>query len=112
MDALVKGLSWLDFHPEVTTPLVCDAHGVIWRKVARREPMKAVRAISAVTTALKPGMRLPGLDKIFPTSKVDFECRPYELGWLLYAWLSGGNVERYRGALPNVGTSTFRGVSA
>lgn len=112
MHALVSGLSWLDLHPEVTTPLVCDEHGVIWRKVARRESMKAVRAISAVTTALKPGMRLPGLDMVFPTSEVDFECRPYELGWLLYAWLSGGAVERHRGPLPAGGATPSRGGSA
>ncbi|QLL66293.1 hypothetical protein FKV68_31600 (plasmid) [Sinorhizobium mexicanum] len=87
--ALVSGLGWLDRHPEVLAPLVAHDKNVIWRKVARREPNKAVRAISAFTTALKPGMHLPWLDAVFPPSQVDYECRPYELGWLLYAWLSG-----------------------
>ncbi|MCA1439190.1 hypothetical protein I6F07_02935 [Ensifer sp. IC4062] len=86
--AIVRGLDWLDRHPEVLAPLIAYDKNVIWRKVARREPNKAVRAISAFTTALKPGMRLPWLDAVFPPSRADYECRPYELGWLLYAWLS------------------------
>ncbi|MBB4187169.1 hypothetical protein GGE07_003833 [Sinorhizobium terangae] len=87
--AIVSGLDWLDRHPEVLAPLIAHDKNVIWRKVARREPNKAVRAMSAFTTALKPGMHLPWLDAVFPPSRVDYECRPYELGWLLYAWLSG-----------------------
>ncbi|TGN30647.1 hypothetical protein [Aeromicrobium chenweiae] len=90
---IVRGLRWLDDHPEVDEPLVADTVGLIWRKAGRREPAKAVRRISAVTTALRPGMHLPGLDRAFPATRVDHECRPYELGWLLYAWLPprGGN---------------------
>lgn len=92
LGAVAKGLRWLDRHPEVDAPLVSEQQGVIWRKVGRSEPRKAVRMVSAVTTALKPGLHLPGLDAIFPPDRVDRECRPYELGWLLYAWLSGGAV--------------------
>lgn len=90
--AIVRGLAWLDRHPEVPVPLVSRNRTVIWRKVARRERKKAVRAMSALTTALRPGMHLPWLDAVFPPNRVDYECRPYELGWLLYAWLSGGGV--------------------
>lgn len=97
LDALVKGLAWLDHHPEMEAPLISQSHGVIWRKAARREPMKAARAISAATTALRPGLHIPGLDTLFPPGQIDYECRPYELGWLLYAWLCGGTVERLRG---------------
>jgi hypothetical protein len=75
-------------------PLVASEKGVIWRKVARREPRKAVRVLSAVTTSLLPGLHVPGLDTLFPPVRVDYECRPYELGWLMYAWLSGGVVAR------------------
>jgi hypothetical protein len=96
MKSVAKGLRWLDEHPEVDVPMVSEEDGVIWRKVARREPKKAVRAISALTTGLKRGFHLPGLDIMFPPSRVDYECRPYELGWMLYAWLSGGVVERLR----------------
>ena len=37
---------------------------------------------------MSPGARLGLLDRTFPPTVVDHECRPYELGWLLYAWLS------------------------
>ena len=90
---IALGLDWLRTHPEVMDELVSPVHGVVWRKVGRREPAKAVRSVSAVTTSLRPGLHLPGLDMAFPPNKIDYECRPYELGWLLYAWLSGADVK-------------------
>jgi hypothetical protein len=90
--AIAAGLSWLADHPEVSTPLLDEASGAIWRKVGRREPRKAVRSIRSVTTAVIPRWRLGVLDRVFPPARIDYECRPYELGWLLYAWLAGGVV--------------------
>jgi hypothetical protein len=92
--SVLLGLEWIDRHPEVSAPMVDEVNNVIWRKVGRREPKKAVRAISALTTGISPGMKLPGLDALFPAAVIDRECRPYELGWLLYAWLGGGLVRR------------------
>lgn len=86
--SVIKGLDWLDRHPEVDANLIADESGVVWRKVGRREPRKAVRSISAVTTAMHPGLYLPGLDAVFPPNQVDYECRPYEFAWMFYAWLS------------------------
>lgn len=87
--SIILGLQWLDEHPETVETLVCPQKGVIWRKVARREPAKAARAVAAITTAMAPGLHLPMIDTLFPPGPVDHECRPYELGWLLYAWRSG-----------------------
>ena len=84
---IAAGLRWLDDHPEVVEELVSDRFGVVWRKVGRREPRKAARAMNAATSAISPGWRTPGVDRLFPPVVVDHECRPYELGWLLYAWL-------------------------
>ena len=94
--AVQRGLSWLDRHPESATPLIAERDGVIWRKIGRREPPKAVRSISAFTTGLQPGLHVPGLDLVFPPGRVDYECRPYELGWLLYTWRSAGLARRSR----------------
>lgn len=85
-DAVILGLGWLDTHPEVIDDLINDHRALIWRKVGRREPAKAARKLSAVTTSLRPGWRLPGLDAVMPPNRIDHECRPYELGWLLYTW--------------------------
>lgn len=90
--AVIKGLGWLNEHPETPKSLVCFEKGVVWRKVARHEPNKMIRIVSAATTGLARGWKLPGIDTLFPPGVIDYECRPYELGWLLYAWLSGGTV--------------------
>lgn len=84
--AIELGVSWLTTHPEVLDELVDPRFGVVWRKVGRREPRKAVRKLNAATTAIRPGLKVPGMDRLAPPGVVDHECRPYELGWLLYAW--------------------------
>ena len=88
LDAVCRGLRWLADRPETSEDLVLDEPPVTWRKVARGDRRKAVRAVRAAATRLRPGMRLAVLDRLFPPGPVDHECRPYELGWLLLAWLS------------------------
>ncbi|GAB3772313.1 hypothetical protein FB382_002916 [Nocardioides ginsengisegetis] len=85
--AVAHGLRWLDRHPEVVEELVSERFGLVWRKVGRREPPKAARGLAAATTSLRPGLQLRGVDRWLPATRVDHECRPYELGWLLHAWL-------------------------
>jgi hypothetical protein len=89
---IAGGLGWLSRHPEVVDELVSERHDLVWRKVGRRGPPKAARAIGAMTTSLRHGLHLPGLDRLMPATLVDRECRPYELGWLLYAWLTESKV--------------------
>lgn len=88
--AVARGLDWLNTHPETLDELVTQRHGLVWRKVGRREPRKTARAAGALTTSVRPGLRIPGLDRVLPPGPIDHECRPYELGWLLYAWLPEG----------------------
>jgi hypothetical protein len=87
-DAIARGLSWLRNPPEIPTELIDDALGIIWRKVGRRDPRKVVRGLRAAASARRPERRLPWLDGLYPADAVDRECRPYELGWLLYTWNS------------------------
>jgi len=84
--SIIRGVRWLDSHPEVLADLVSERRGQVWRKVGRREPAKAARKLAAVTTSLRPGWHLPAIDAVLPPNQVDYECRPYELGWLVYAW--------------------------
>jgi len=97
---IVKGLDWLTERPETTAELICADKGVIWRKVGRHEPGKAARGLAAVATAISPTLRVPGMNVVFPPRRIDYECRPYELGWLLYAWLSAGIAHRSKGRDP------------
>ncbi|WP_037607062.1 hypothetical protein [Streptacidiphilus rugosus] len=89
------GLRWMTEVPELHAagsgvtpePLIQDELGVTWRKVFRGDPRKAVRAARGVGSRLVPGLRIEPLERLFPPVAVDRECRPYEFGWMLHAWL-------------------------
>ncbi|MFE9560364.1 hypothetical protein ACFYM0_04575 [Streptomyces sp. NPDC006487] len=91
-----RGLRWMTEVPEIAgpdgtprEPMILEEFGVTWRKVYRGDPAKAVRAARGLTTRVAPRARLAPLDRIFRPLAVDRECRPYEFGWLLHAWLGG-----------------------
>ena len=86
-DAIARGLDWLWSAPEIGGRSLVDREAdLIWRKVARREPAKLSRYVQAAVSRVSPHLRAPGLDPIFPPTAIDYEDRPYHLGWLLYAW--------------------------
>ncbi len=82
------GLLWMDEAAEVGHSLIDDEHSVIWRKVGRAEPGKLMRGIRAVASLVHPGLRLRALDGLAPTTRIDYESRPYHLGWVLDTWLA------------------------
>jgi hypothetical protein len=91
-----KGVTWLAHPPELGEGSLIDGDSnIIWRKVGRREPGKLSRYVQAMATRLHPGIRVPGLDLIFPPRAIDYEDRPYHLGWLLYAWPQS-RVDRWK----------------
>jgi hypothetical protein len=97
--AIRRGLSWMDAPAELTAagdsePVIQDALGVTWRKVFRGDPKKAVRAARGLTTRAVPGLRLGALDRVYRPTTIDRECRPYEFGWMLYAWLAEDRAGR------------------
>ena len=82
-----RGLRWLERAPELDGgSLIDETAQMVWRKVARREPMKMTRFVQAACTRVHPGLRAPGLDALFPPVAIDREDRPYHWGWFLYAW--------------------------
>ncbi len=82
-----KGISWLEHSPELGgSSLIDPEEGIVWRKVARREPGKLTRYLQATASRLHPAIRFPLADSLFPPTAVDYEDRPYHLGWFLYAW--------------------------
>ncbi len=84
---IALGLHWMTTRPEVDDELIVDDLALTWRKAARDDPKKIVRGVRAVATAINQSSRIGVLDRMYPPLAVDRECRPYELGWLLYAWL-------------------------
>ena len=104
--AIRHGLSWMTEVPELAAgslggspvgppagppaePMILDDLGVTWRKVHRGDPRKAVRAGQGLASLALPGRRLALLDRVYRPASVDRECRPYEFGWMLHAWLGG-----------------------
>jgi hypothetical protein len=90
-EAIERGLRWITEPAELDLsgpPLVLDDEGLTWRKIYRGDPHKVVRAVHGVTTRAVPGLRLPGVNRVYRPAAIDRECRPYEFGWLLYAWLA------------------------
>ena len=84
---IAQGLAWLAHAPELRgESLIDDKADLIWRKVARREPGKLSRVVQAATSRAHPALRVPGLGALFPARSIDYEDRPYHLGWILYAW--------------------------
>ena len=81
-----RGLDWMRLSPEVGRSLVDESLYVIWRKVGRAAG-KSQRTIRAGLSRVYPGLRAAWLDSVFRPSAIDFECRPYHLGWVLYTWL-------------------------
>jgi hypothetical protein len=85
--AIVQSLKWLVSPPETSKPLIDENHMVVWRKVGRTDPRKLVRRVRAVASRMRPSMRVSLLNAVFRPTRIDYECRPYEFGWMLYAWL-------------------------
>jgi hypothetical protein len=90
-EPIVRGLRWIAGPAELgpdAEPMVQDEHGVTWRKVFRGDPRKLVRGLNSLTSLASPGLRVPGLDRVYRPDSIDRECRPYEFGWLFFAWLA------------------------
>ena len=84
--AIEKGIRWIWGQNELGLDLVLPEEGIILRDIERREPEKLSRKVKAACCVL--GIRPAGalLCAPFRGFKVNYECRPYELGWILYAW--------------------------
>jgi hypothetical protein len=81
-----RGLQWLCHSPEINASLIDGQAKIIWRKVCRREPGKLTRSLQAIASRIHPSLRVPLVNQVFPPVCVDFESRPYHMGWILYAW--------------------------
>jgi hypothetical protein len=98
---IARGLDWLAHAPELGGgSLIDEGADLIWRKVARREPRKVSRYAQAAASRLHPSFRTPGLDVLFPPCIVDYEDRPYHLGWFLHAWPPGRAARWDERAIP------------
>ncbi len=78
-EAIYKGLAWISGNNELRRDFVEPSLGLVWRCIYL-EPMEAK------TDAARRFLRLHRGTADASRLKVRYECRPYELGWLLYAF--------------------------
>jgi hypothetical protein len=84
---VAKGLEWLASPPELEEgSLIDESADIVWRKVGRRESGKISRYAQALASRVHPSVRVPGLDTLLPPGLIDYEDRPYHIGWMLHAW--------------------------
>jgi len=86
-EAIELGMQWIFGNNELGKNLVLQEQGIIWRDIERVEPQKRTRNIKGLccTYGIKSlGDRLT--KKYMGNFKINYECRPYHLGWILYAW--------------------------
>lgn len=79
-NSIFKGLAWISGNNELALDLRETRSSLVWRSVYRRNPARTylmefvdfLRGTSGPVAAA--------------SLNIKFECRPYELGWLLYAF--------------------------
>jgi hypothetical protein len=74
-EQIYKGLKWISGANELQQDLENAAAGVVWRGI---RPTKWASYAARIRT-------LVGREQNLGAAEILFECRPYELGWLLYA---------------------------
>lgn len=77
---IYAGLSWIKGRNELRRDLRDTSAGVIWRSICRPAGWKA--RCHELREFVRPGRAAGQADDL----KVLHECRPYHLGWLLYAF--------------------------
>lgn len=78
-EPIYKGLGWIYGNNELGVDLRDNFSRVIWRNVHRKDHklhLGAIRDLVQSSKSVEPGNNL----------QILFESRPYELGWLLYAF--------------------------
>jgi hypothetical protein len=80
-----RGLDWLFSDNELHTAMVCRESSVIWRDIERRSPVSYARYLSLGLSRLGLPRLAQAIDRPFLCA-VNREMRPYELGWLVYAF--------------------------
>lgn len=83
--SITKGLKWIYGENELGENLVGPKENVIYREIYRQNPLVRYKNLfislfgKTSTNPLKNGSR-----------KINSECRPYHLGWILEAWCGRG----------------------
>lgn len=81
-----RGMRWLFAANELKTNLVFYDSGFVMRGVERNEPLRLTRLLRSVCCALGANGLHRVVGRMWNRLRLNRECRPYHLGWALYAW--------------------------
>ena len=81
-EQIYKGLEWISGANELQQDLENAAAGIVWRCI---RPRQSTSYAARIRTLL-------GKEQNLGAMEIRFECRPYELGWLLYAHVRSGST--------------------
>lgn len=87
--AIQHGLTWLLGGNELDIEIIDWDQHVVWRDIEPTRPAAYLRYISLALAELGWTGAIRLLDSM-PTYKLNYEMRPYHLGWLLYAFAEHG----------------------
>jgi hypothetical protein len=86
LEKIELGLRWIFGNNELSTNLFQPDLGLIWRDIERRDAAKAWRAAKALLCLCGWQPSQDAIDKSQIGFRINYECRSYHLGWILYAW--------------------------
>ena len=79
-ESIYKGLEWITGSNELGYDLIDTSQNIIWRSFYRKKYKMYCDEILSL-------LRFPrGKNSYYKDINVNFECRPYHLGWILYAF--------------------------
>lgn len=84
-EEIERGLQWIFGENPLQFTFVDPEHAVIWRSMKRKFPLAKVIYLNKFSSFIGPTEWVSGLDRP-PLLTIDRECRPYELGWLLFSF--------------------------
>jgi hypothetical protein len=88
-EALEKSVAWVFGENELRRVMIDEDRGVIWRSIRRRMGHRKLVHVFKFLSLSKmqgAGNRLAAMVNTPGQLDVDMECRPYEFGWLLWAF--------------------------
>ena len=92
--AAFKGLDWLYSKNELNFHMIDEKEGLIYRSIRRRKPLNKLMLTTNTGLSIL-GFPSDVADGLF--LEINPTCRPYHLGWILFAW-SGS--ENHFGGIP------------
>ena len=82
-----RGIEWIFGKNELGVSMVDWKQAVVWRSIRKGGWLKGVSNINKMLFILGLGQPMPLRQVRASGLEIDYECRPYEIGWMIYAML-------------------------